>query len=226
LPVKKPVKRPLVRTAFAIAAGTSMVVVIYACSFPNPTLILQLTDPNAEGGLDGSGGGDPDGATGEEVVVPSSPSAGLFEGGSDGNLPKFEEEAGVQVDASGCTTCDCDMDTFNRANCNNTPGPFDCDDTNSLYAPGQSPLTNVPPPARDGGPKPGDWNCDNNVSKFFTTNVKCGGLLPSVCEGIHGFETDPACGQSGTYVFCKKGALGLSCVIDDTRTRTEKQACQ
>jgi hypothetical protein len=129
-------------------------------------------------------------------------------------------DAGQPIDASGCKTCDCDEDLFERPDCG-TAAVKDCDDNDPRYAPDQGFLAIRPDPG-----KTADWNCNGAITPLYTVNEICGGIL-ATCNGREGFLGAPGCGETGQYVFCIPGGLlNLECVVDRTRLDERTQACQ
>ena len=185
-----------------------------ACSFPD----VSFAPPgDSRRGTD-DGGPDAPREVGGDV------SSSLDAGDPDGTIVK---DAGEKIDASGCTTCDCDKDTFNdllKAGCANAGGLNDCDDTDTTTRPNQGYNETPPYPPRNG-----DWNCKNGVERVYTANVTCPATGGAACEATQGFSDDPACGAAGSYIKCKTtGAtppvLPGNCVIDSRELRT--QACK
>ena len=187
-----------------------------ACGFPSPILTdepVTTNEAGPEGGpsVDGGGGGDSSTELPDVVVV-------------DGADPDADisRDAGQKTDAAGCpvNVCDCDKDTFNdlsKPGCADAGGLNDCDDSDTRIRPNQSYLE-IPSEA----PRNGDWNCMNNVEKYYSTKVSCGLLAVGACAGVHGFSGDPACGEEGEYVFCE--ATLVLCGVGSKTTR--KQACK
>ena len=107
---------------------------------------------------------------------------------------------------TGCQTCDCDGDGYNRPGCGDNKGT-DCDDLDS----------NVHPNAGFGTASPGkDLNCSGVIEKQYPVGVTCvaAGLG---CAAPEGFTTDPRCGQSATYVSCAPAVIILGCKPDGER---------
>ena len=127
-----------------------------------------------------------------------------------------------KADASGCITCDCDGDGFNRAGCDAgpDPGPIDCDDQDFSRHPGQTYVATLPP--SDQLP-PGDWDCSNTVENLYPVNQACSAFNVA-CDTHSGFLGAPGCGASGDYVQCKLALGGLSCTASSTTKRT--QSCR
>jgi hypothetical protein len=203
-------KRILVAAAVGSALGLAV-----ACDFPNPVLVIL--DP---GGPPSEAGPDTPAPANDGSARDADRIQGAFDGSPDA-IP-IVTDAGHPIDASGCTTCDCDEDLFDRADCDGgTSVPKDCDDNDPRYAPDQGFLAIKPDPG-----KSADWNCDRTVTPFYTANEVCGGLLQN-CAGREGFLGNPGCGEQGSYVFCVPGGLlNLECVIDSSRQQTRTQACQ
>ncbi len=144
---------------------------------------------------------------------------------SDVDPNGLHAEAGV-VDASAsdaaCGGCDCDDDGYGvdggDAACGGPVG--DCDDSFGVIAPGTGFATNASWPSSHAPAF--DWNCDGVTTKQLAYNVVCTGLLGTGCSGA-GFQTNPACGTSATYVKCTQ--MGVSgCVAVDAGSMM--QACK
>lgn len=146
--------------------------------------------------------------------------------GPDTSAPVVED-AGQKVDASACASsdCDCDKDGFTNANagCPSPTGMSDCDDQDSRTRPDQGYLQDPAEPPRNA-----DWNCSGAVEKFYRPNVVCTAVPPGVaCDGTFGFEDDPACGATGTFVTCKTVTeLLLSKCAVNAKSLATKQACK
>ena len=134
-------------------------------------------------------------------------------------------DADTTVDASGCTTCDCDHDGVFRvdAGCAGGPGAvFDCDDTDT-YLPHQSFVADFTWPSKVHA-IPYDWNCDRKVDKQYRYDVKCGVLAD--CTG-QGFSANPGCGIEADYIYCKDSlVLGLACTEDISKREKRTQGCR
>jgi len=132
------------------------------------------------------------------------------------------EDAGGKVDASGCQSCDCDQDGFNKPDCG--IGPFDCDDNDSRSHPNQVFLDNDAE-----APMNGNWNCDDKVEKAYPEGGTCNSsLLGLACTAVYGFTTTVQCGTKGTFIQCINGGLlGLSCMADpDSVDKNKVQVCK
>lgn len=205
------------------ATASAIVALIAACTFPDPTFA-----PEAPSGNDGSSaeGSTSDGAA-DALADVSDDVHVLVDGGDPDAL--IVKDAGAKVDASGCMTCDCDDDGYldtTKTGCN-TPdaGAHDCDDEDSRTHPTQGFLVDPAEP-----PQNGNWNCTGGVEKFYSAKVACTSLAPgAVCDSTFGFEDDPKCGATGTFVTCKSvgGVLGLlrTCAVG-ARALGTKQACK
>ena len=161
-----------------------------------------------------------DGEVGSDVHV-------LVDGSDPGAL--IASDAGKRIDAAGCTVCDCDGDGFNdlsRAGCAGAGGKNDCDDSDTTTRPDQRFNTTAPYPPRNG-----DWNCTGGVERFYEPSVTCAGPGGASCDGRFGFEDDPTCGSTGTFVTCKTtGAtpplLPGQCIVASRSLDTVTQACK
>ena len=190
-----------------------------ACTFPT----VEFRGGGGEGGTDGEGGAD-----GGPDSTPDSPDdfRVLIDGGDPDAL--IVKDGGMKIDASGCTSCDCDNDGFNvmRAGCQDAGGAIDCDDTDTRSRPDQGYLFDKPE-----APQFGNWNCTNGVEKLYKTNTICTALSPGgACDAMFGFEDDPACGASGNLVTCKSVGspplyIGGGCVVG-AQNKATKQACK
>lgn len=178
------------RLAYGLAMMLSCGPVLLAsCSFPD----VEFATGSSEGGGEG---GSPEGTTADAI---SSDVHVLVDGADPSSL--IVQDAGGRIDASGCSSCDCDGDGFNHAGCDAGPdaGPIDCDDNDTRTKPGQGWL-DVP------GEKPqfGDWNCVSGVEKFYDSNVDCSKVSAGkACDQTFGFSDNPACGANGSLVTCK-----------------------
>lgn len=219
--------KPRRRRGALVVAGMAScaVALIVACTFPEATFV---PDDGTRPGDESTGEGstvDADASAFEDV---SNDVQGVLIDGGDPDALIVKEDGG-KVDASGCTTCDCDDDTYwdtTKAGCN-TPdaGPHDCDDKDSRTHPNQGYLL-----AKGEPPRNGDWNCVSGVEKFYNPNLKCTDLpAGSACDSAFGFEDNPACGATGTFVTCKSvgGVLGLlrTCAVG-SRALDTKQGCK
>lgn len=199
-----------------VAGGASA----YACSFP------EVDFAPDDGGIDGPNGetGVPS-DTGADVTTRDAIADVVLDTSYDGQVDAalldvaVAEDAGGKVDASGCKTCDCDEDGYNRfeAGVDCGAGPYDCDDNDSRSHPEQLYLEDKPE-----APMFGDWNCSGAVEKGYQENVKCDQLLLGLgCAGSFGFNTTVACGEKGRWARCKPVpvliGLPLACT-DDTAT--------
>jgi len=209
------------RRGFFLAASAlaGAVAIATACSFPEPQVI-----DDAEGGtassssgnvepvdgsvpkdatlvdsvfaIDGNENVDPDGASQEASVAP---------------------EAGPPIDASGCPDkCDCDGDGFRSKNASCPDAGRDCNDLDP-FIPHDGFVSSKPVGHN------GDWDCNGTVTKQYAVNVSCGLLTDCSAQG---FKTDPACGGTGEYVFCKPALLGLGVACTEDRTEGRAQGCR
>lgn len=192
---------------FGVAIGA-------ACTFPEVEFAPKGTSGEAGegGGSEASTDAGADAIDEVAIVEASQP---------DGEVVK---DAGMKVDAQGCTVCDCDGDQFNdttKAGCSDAGGANDCDDTDTRYKPSQGYLDIPGEPPRNG-----DWNCSGKVEKAYTAGIKCTSLAANACDGVEGFEDDPPCGASGgKYVQCKTTGtpplfLDNHCVIGGMNFKT------
>jgi hypothetical protein len=157
--------------------------------------------------------------TGADVLDASPP-----EPVSDASAPvedaESRDDASSTIDASGCTTCDCDNDSFVRSgpNCDAGGRGFDCDDLDPLIHPGQTfvdePWTSKHVPA-------GDWDCNGIVTKLYNYGFMCSGINPS-CSPTVAFTGDPACGQLAEYDKCVPSGINCAPMKIDLR----RQACR
>lgn len=188
-------------TLFACAIGA-------ACTFPDVEF-APTGGGIGEAGADGSEEGSADSSSGADA----SSDAALIEAAT-------RTDASENVDAAGCTTCDCDTDGFKERDggCEGGPGAvYDCDDGDRDIRPTQTFVddfhwTSV-------HPVPFDWNCDGKVDKAYPTNLKCGGTVLTGCTGGQGFKGDPTCGTGEDYFECK-GVNGL-CAAAKVDTRNQ-----
>jgi hypothetical protein len=183
------------------------------------------SDAPIDAHADASAEVDADAGAGTESDADAGPPPVIIDGSTLDAL--VVDDAGGQVDASGCVACDCDNDTFDRAGCGAGSGPFDCDDNDTRYKPYQGYLADKPVL-----PKTGDWDCSGTVEKLFVENVNCGAISIAsllggkTCADIFGFQQPLACGEPGTWIRCKKpSALALNCAVDDSQTKLETQRC-
>jgi hypothetical protein len=206
------------RSALAMIA---LSVAMAACTIDSLTFVPSASDETGtEAGADGpnrdtDGGTDASADAIEEFVV--------LVDGSDPDALIVKDSGGGKVDAAGCTatTCDCDQDGYNDhglAACVNSPGPDDCDDQDKRTHPGQGFLEDPAAP-----PKNGDWNCVGGVEKLYPANVNCGLVDLGSCATKQGFQSDPGCGELGTYVFCQ--ATAILC-LQASKTEQRVQACK
>ena len=195
-----------------------------ACGFPSVEF--------APDGFDGA----ETGVTGDERPLDE---AGGADGGADAALPPDVDPSGKdkdassydgasKVDASGCTSCDCDGDKFlsREAPCTGGPGTvYDCDDSDPGINPNIEYIATSSWPSKT-TTKTYDWNCDGEVTKQYAYNINCNALqLGAKCSTIQGFTTDVDCGQTGTFVTCKSGLFGvLGCAPGPTENR--RQGCK
>jgi len=201
---------------FLFGAPSALVFVVFACGTESPKFILvpdaseETEQPGTETDAEPGGGGDDAGTIDDASVV---------------DAPDYDalivDDPGEPVDASGCTSCDCDGDGFPRKGCGDAGEgvPTDCNDDDTRYRPNQGFVTARPEPGRSG-----DWNCDGRVEKLYPTNVKCSLLALTGCNGSHGFEGDPGCGEEGKFIHCKAPIGLLLCTVGKTETR--RQACR
>lgn len=198
------------RVALVLIVATSGAgLVIEACSFPEVT--FATSEAGTPATIDHDAGAD--GAT--DVLVGDGrapqhdvdPEGGTQEAGSAGDA--------AQIDASGCQTCDCDKDGFNRldldSGCDGGPNGKlpDCDDLNAAIHPGLGFITDPWPPGTEHTPV-GDWDCSGETTRQYAYDGTCAGL--STCAD--GFLGNPPCGGTSDYVTCAKGVLplvGLTC---------------
>jgi hypothetical protein len=172
--------------------------------------------PSDGGSLDADASVDADA---DAVVTPP-----IIDGSPDA-LVATDTDSG-KVDTTGCTTCDCDHDTFDNdgGSCGT---PYDCDDSDSRV--------NVLSGYRyddASAPWNGDWNCNNTLEKLYPENVTCTNLVMATlalqgtsCDKIQGFSVPIACGQYGSITVCKNGVL--NCVVDTSKSGgLVRQACR
>jgi hypothetical protein len=176
--------------------------------------------PISEAGADAAGDAATDANVGSDVQV-------LVDGAAPDAL--LDRDGGVKVDASGCTTCDCDLDGFyalTKPGCADAGGPDDCDDFDSRTRPDRGYNETPEEPPRNG-----DWNCSNGVEKFFQSNINCAAAARGpACDALVGFVNDPKCGATGTFVTCKSAGtpplfLDGACVVG-AQNLTTIQACK
>jgi hypothetical protein len=211
------------RLRFAVAACIAAALPFAACGFPDVTFTTESGEAGAgEAGNEAASGeaGAVDGGADGDLML----DAAIFDALIDGRDPDaaITKDAGGVIDAAGCAAndCDCDNDTYNdltKSGCAGAGGPSDCDDTRDGVHPNKD-YSAAPNP-----PRGGDVNCVDGVEKFYPTKVSCGLLALGACAGVQGFSGDPACGESGPYVFCAVQNAVL-CVTGSTTSRT--QACR
>lgn len=178
-------------------------------------------------GIDSSDAGSAEGGALDASDDAQSVDAATNDASAPDTSAPVVDDAGAKIDASGCLpgNCDCDGDGFvdtTKAGCISADAaPPDCDDKDSRTRPSQGYLIDPPEPPRNG-----DWNCAGGVEKFYRPNVACTALQGGpACDGTFGFEDDPGCGATGTFVTCKTGGLlNTSCVVN-AKSQT-KQACK
>src|SRR5690606_26428788 len=97
-------------------APSALSVIVFACGSESPKFIL-VPDASDEQPAEDSGF-DADGVAEEDA---SGEDAGTIVDATVVDSPDYDalivEDAGGRIDASGCTSCDCDNDTFLRADC-------------------------------------------------------------------------------------------------------------
>jgi hypothetical protein len=192
-----------------------------ACTFPDQP---EFTP----GGTTGEGGG-PEGSTGDaDASSDVSNDIQIRVDGGDPDALIEKGDGGTKIDITGCTTCDCDGDGFNKhsndAGCD--AGEDDCDDTDTRIRPDRSYNETPEEPPRNG-----DWNCKNGVERFYKQGINCGSLgRGAACDALFGFTDTPKCGATGTFVTCKSVGtppvfLDGACVIG-AQSLTYVQACR
>jgi hypothetical protein len=202
------------KALLVVAAGASTAIgLMVACSFPDVTFAPSSVTPE---------GSTPDVGTDAFVLIDGSDPDALI-----------VRDAGQAIDSSACqpSDCDCDKDDYKsaaKAGCVDAgvdAGPLDCNDFDSRYHPGQKFVPYKPTP-----PGTADWNCNNQVERLYESTVDCSKVAPgATCDGTFGFEDNPGCGDTGTFVKCKtSGGIGpvLATCIVDSRTLGETQACK
>lgn len=170
--------------------------------------------------LSGLSGDDTTDASSQSDTTMSAPDAG----GVDAEIADVtvadvttRDDATATVDASGCTTCDCDNDMSLVRDAGCALSNFDCDDLDPLVNPGASFVSaawsspHVPA---------GDWNCDGVATKQYAFGKVC--PFANNCFG-QAFEGNPACGATADFFDCKQGA-GSLCQKVNLGPRT--QACK
>lgn len=201
------------------------VLVAISCGFPEVTY-----DERTDGGTPTSGeAGLEDAQT--DAEAPFEPDAGpahtdVDPNGQNADAAVLGDAATTPVDASGCTSCDCDHDGYERfqldAGCDGSHGPIDCDDTIPGIHPNQDYILDPWPPAANNAVAIGDWNCDGKTEKKLDYSQDC----TKSCKA--GFKTNPDCGASGTFATCKEilslTGIKLGCADDQTPTAT--QSCR
>jgi hypothetical protein len=195
-------------------------VVAAACGFPQP--LVEGDDASTVPGLDGSN---------DSIDAPSSDDGPQGTDGSTTDAPVISDvtvrdDATQKADAAGCTTCDCDKDTYNKKDCDagadaSNPGKIDCDDLDPVRHPGQTVFQTLKPEGHDG-----DWNCDTKVEKGYPEKVECSGTGLTGCGTQEGFTQPVKCGEPGNWYGCQPNpqGLGLSCVPTKL-VKTQTQAC-
>lgn len=114
---------------------------------------------------------------------------------------------------TGCTTCDCDKDGYDRPNCGDGQGK-DCNDNDPKVHPG----------ADFSADATTDIDCSGAVERRYPSNVDCAKAPVGQCASTTGFTGDIGCGQSGTYTTCKPAILILGCTTDTTTLK--EQGCR
>jgi hypothetical protein len=204
------------RAVVLLALATAPVVAIAAsCSFPDPTFFPGDGSTSTGDGPNGGDGG-PDGS---DALPPIGANEDVEEGGLTADATLAPDAQRVDA-AVGC--CDCDTDNF-KADGGACAAPAgDCDDYNPYLFPGKDREFEKSVQWQSDHQPTYDWNCDGVTTKQYPYNVSCDGLLNGGCmrEGFKGNVS--ACGASGTYIKCKTGIPGVSCVqdgLDETRTQ-------
>ena len=181
------------RLVLALGSSAFVAAAVLACSSDSfDDLQLDagyrfLPDATSDQDTPVDGGFHPDGA-------PIDPTEGEVDGGDGGNDP-----------TTGCTTCDCDKDGYDRPNCGDGQGK-DCNDNDPRVHPGASFSTTVPTAGFNG-----DWNCDGKVETLYATKVSCADHAVSLgnCSQYTGFSADVGCGQRSEFVGCAAPVLGI-----------------
>ncbi|MDF2691860.1 MAG: hypothetical protein K0S65_243 [Labilithrix sp.] len=185
----------------------------WSCAFPEVTF-----GPAEDGAVDGAVD-----ATNDAALEDPEPGPILIDGSSLDAL--VVADAGGKVDASECTSCDCDSDNYNdpdRDGCAPSGGQFDCDDIDSRTRPLQGFLFD-----KAEAPRNGDWDCNGKVEKLWNESTTCAGLTLGLgCPNIFGFTEPVACGEKGNWIRCKRrsGLLALDCEVDEQKL--EVQLCK
>lgn len=214
-----PLKYRASRVLAAIVAATTVgALSAEACGFPDVSFAPRDEAGTAagEGGTDAAGGTDgpsTDGRAGDAGQdAKFNPDVDL-EAGTDAATAG---DAAVPIDASGCMTCDCDEDGYNRldmpAGCDGGPGKTDCDDNIKAIHPDQGYLTD-PWPAGSKHNVVGDWDCSGGTLRNQEYDGNCEALSP--CK--NGFVGNPPCGGTAAYLTCTPPGVPLP-VLCSTKT--------
>ncbi|MDB4942133.1 MAG: hypothetical protein JWP97_1667 [Labilithrix sp.] len=202
--------RKLRAHAIIVAIASAGLAAAAACSFPEVTFSSGAPDGSADARLDDATEGPEAGGDGS---VPRKPDVDPDGGASDGSVAG---DAAVPIDASGCVTCDCDHDGYDRvdkdAGCDGKGGTkgalADCDDHVAAIHPEVPDFLLDIWPASTHVPA-GDWDCDGTALHQYDYNATCAAL--SACSG--GFVGNPPCGATADYLTCQQPLplLGLTC---------------
>jgi len=218
----------------AIGSGLAMAA---ACSFPDVTFAPD--EPATEAGSDApvtEDGGDAMVVDTGLKPTPSNPDVDPDGGGREAST--LDSAATTPVDVTGCTTCDCDGDGYNRfdldAGCDGGGGAggVDCDDTIEAINPGHATanpprfISNIWPTASTHTPA-GDWDCNGTVTYQYDYEAACGGLSLK-CAG--GFVGKPPCGTTADFLTCQELLVPLVGLLCSEKTRelagARTQACR
>lgn len=200
-----------------------------ACSFPDVTF-LESSEADTNGGHIDGGEASADAATGADATSDAEALPPDVDPEGSNKDASTVGDAADQVDASACTSCDCDGDGFNRvdvdAGCNGGPGSNlpDCDDLIAAIHPGQGFVEDRWPENASKSVLPGDWDCSGTVTKQYGYGSTCGAL--TACGD--GFRGEPACGETAEYLTCKDPLplLGLTCSVGTSEPAgTRVQGC-
>lgn len=210
------------RRSHAVAFVCVALATAFACGFPSVTFDAIVPDAGSltDSGPDSAADGGADADAGARTLPPDvDPDGSTKDATSVG-------DAANPIDAAGCVTCDCDLDTFNRYDppgCDaSTPiEKRDCDDLIPAIHP-ESPFVTDPWPAASKHPIRGDWDCDGVTTKQLAYGVgECSTLVLGCVK--EGFVDNPGCGEVADYVTCAVEGLIPTCTAHKVR---KPQGCR
>ena len=203
-----------------------------ACTFPE----VNFLTAGGDSGGSSSGSSGPGGDSGGDGQPPDI----RFDAASVGDVAA-RSDSEAPVDVGTCPTswkCDCDKDLYLDDTCLEAEldagrdggfeagsKPGDCDDLDPVRHP-EAGLRSDPP--RPGAPPPpGDWNCDNDVTRV-PPPLKCGepNGLGGCTGGTDGFRAVTACGETNDVYTCPKSVAGNGNCEPTVSTTGVKATCQ